>query len=53
MKFTFEIKEISYGSVEVEADNYTKAKELAEAEYHKGNAFWGSGEYEIKPIEAE
>ena len=39
-KFLFKIKELQTGFVEVEADNYESAKELAMQEYHDGNTEW-------------
>ena len=49
MQYEFLVKEINYGSITVEADNYAKAKVLADEQYHRGNTFWGNAEYELEP----
>lgn len=49
MQYEFLVKEINYGSITVEADNYAKAKALADEQYHRGNTFWGNTEYELEP----
>lgn len=47
MKYYVNVKEISYGVIEVEADNEDKAKEIAEEKYHMGDTVWKSGEHEL------
>ena len=47
MKYTVQIKEISYGSVTVEASNQQEAEEKAEQAYYDGNAYWKNSEMEI------
>lgn len=51
MKFICNVKEISYGTIEVEADDPKEAQNKAEAEYMRGNTIWSSGEYEIEAEE--
>ena len=51
MKYTVYVKEISYGTIEVEADNKDEAEKIAEAQYTLGNTFWSSGEYELNAEE--
>lgn len=48
MQYEFLVKEINYGSITVEADSYAKAKTMADAQYHRGNTFWGNVEYELE-----
>ena len=40
MTYVFDVKEISYGSVSVEADNEEEAYEKAYDEYAAGNTCW-------------
>lgn len=47
MTYVFDVKEISYGSVSVEADNEEEAYEKAHEEYDAGNTYWGDGDVEI------
>lgn len=47
MKYEVEIAEASYGIVEIEAENEEEAREKAIEEYHNGNVWWNSGDYEI------
>lgn len=51
MKYVFNVKEISYGSIEVDADNIAEAKEKAGFEYSFGNTCWKNSDYEITPSE--
>ena len=46
--YTVKVKEISYGSLEVEADNKEEAEELAYREYQKGNTVWYDSDYEME-----
>ena len=46
--FSFSVKEINYGALEIEANDVESAKKKAEEEYHKGNTVWGDFEYEIE-----
>lgn len=46
MKFIVEVKETSYGRVELEANSKAEAEHLAEKEYHKGNVIWEHSEEE-------
>mgnify|MGYP000180020175 FL=1 len=48
MKYTVHVKDISYGVIEVEAENEDQAKELADEQYSMGNTIWQSGEYELE-----
>lgn len=47
MKYRFDVKEINYGTIEVEANSLEEAQNKAEAGYTMGNTVWSSGEYEI------
>ncbi len=47
MKYLFNVKEISYGSLEIEAESFEEAENKAVAEYEKGNTCWANGNYEI------
>lgn len=51
MKYLCHVKEISYGTIEVEADSRQEAQDKAEAQYQLGNTVWSSGEYEIEAEE--
>ena len=53
MKFICNVKEISYGTIEVEANSPKEAQDKAEAEYMNGNTIWSSGEYEIEAEEVK
>lgn len=48
MTYVFGVKEISYGSVSVEAENEEEAKEKAWDEYHNGNTYWGDSDVDIE-----
>ena len=48
MKYTIHVKDVSYGVIEVEAENEDQAKELADQQYAMGNTIWQSGEYELE-----
>lgn len=48
MKYTVHVKDISYGVIEVEAENEDQAKEIADQQYSMGNTIWQSGEYELE-----
>ena len=47
MKYVFDVKEISYGCIEVDAENENQAREMADEQYSMGNTVWKSGEYEL------
>lgn len=49
MQYEFRVKEINYGSITVEADNYAKAQVLADELYHSGQTCWGNVEYDLEP----
>lgn len=51
MKFVCNVKEISYGTIEIEADSAKEAQDKAEAQYQLGNTNWSGGEYEIEAEE--
>ena len=53
MKYTFEVKEISYGMIEVEANSMEEAEIVADKQYSMGNTVWKSGEYEITAEEKQ
>lgn len=48
MQYEFLVKEINYGSITVEADNYAKAKALADELYNSGQTCWGNVEYDLE-----
>lgn len=48
MKYLIHVKDVSYGVIEVEAENEDQAKELADLQYSMGNTIWQSGEYELE-----
>lgn len=52
-KYIVNVKEISYGTIEVEANSTEEANRLAEAQYTMGNTCWGSGEYELQAEEVK
>ena len=52
MKYIVNVKEISYGTIEVNADSKEEAQDLAVFNYHKGFTNWMSGEYELEVTEA-
>ena len=47
MKYTIQIKEVSYGTVTVEASSPQEAEELAEQAYYEGNTYWKNSDMEI------
>ena len=53
MKYTFQVKEVSYGYIEVDAENEEQAKELADHQYAMGNTIWRGGEYELEVEETK
>ena len=53
MKYVVSVKEISYGSVVVEAKNPQEAKTAAEEQYHKGNVFWNDSEFDVSSVKRE
>lgn len=50
MKYRCLIVEVSYGYIDVEADNKDKAAEIADKQYHAGNTDWGDADYSIEEI---
>ena len=44
MKYSFDVKEINYGTVVVDAKSPEEAKAKAVAAYTMGNTIWQSGE---------
>ena len=52
-KFIVNVKEISYGTIEVEANSIEEAQRRAEAQYTMGNTCWDSGEYELQAEEVK
>ena len=52
-KYIVNVKEISYGTIEVEANSIEEANRLAEAQYTMGNTYWSSGEYELEAEEVK
>ena len=51
MKYTVVVKEISYGTVKVEAISEEDALRKAETEYAMGNTVWDRGEHELLNVE--
>lgn len=49
-KYGVNVKETSYGFIEIEADSPEEAREKAEEEYHKGNVHWSSSEFIAKEV---
>lgn len=47
MIYVFGVKETSYGSISVEANNEEGAREKAWEEYHNGNTYWGDCNIDI------
>lgn len=47
MKYSVDVKEISYGTIVVDAESPEEAIEKAEGIYHMGNTIWQAGEYEL------
>ena len=47
MIYTFLVKEISYGTIAVEADSEEEAREKAWDEYHDGNTSWGDTDVDL------
>ena len=53
MVYVYSVKETSYGSVSVEANNEEEAKEKAWEEYHNGNTYWGDSDLDIEKMSEE
>ena len=53
MKFIVDVKDISYGTVEVEADSAEQAEEKAQDMYFSGQINWDEADvsYEARPKE--
>lgn len=49
-KYRCLIVEVSYGYIDVEADNADEAAEIADKQYHAGNTNWGDADYSIEEI---
>lgn len=47
MRYNVEVKEVNYGTVQVEASSPEEAIAKAETAYSMGNTVWQSGEYEF------
>ena len=47
MVYVYNVKETSYGSISVEANNEEEAREKAWEEYHNGNTYWGDSDVDI------
>ena len=47
MRYNVEVKEINYGTVQVEANSPEEAIAKAETTYSMGSTIWSSGEYEL------
>lgn len=47
MKYTVKVKEVNYGTIEVEATSPEDALGKAETQYTMGNAHWDCGDYEL------
>lgn len=53
MKYNVAVKEISYGSVTVEARNPKDAMEKAEQAYYSGDVYWDSSDFEATSVQRE
>ena len=55
MKYIVDVKDISYGTVEVEADSVEQAEEKAETLYFEGMIMWDEADvsYSARPHERE
>lgn len=53
MKYNVAVKEISYGSVTVEAKSPEEAKERAEQAYYNGDVYWDSSDFEATSVQKE
>lgn len=55
MKYFVDVKDISYGTIEVEASNAEEAEEIAQELYFSGRINWGEANvsYEARPDERE
>lgn len=53
MKYCVSLKEISYGSVVVEAKSKEEAAEKAEQAYYEGSVFWKDSSIETEAIRRE
>ena len=55
MKYVVDVKDISYGTIEVEADSVQEAEEKAEAAYFDGKVMWDEADvsYEARPKERD
>ena len=53
MKYLVKVKEVSFGSIAVEAESLDEVKEKAEQAYLEGNTFWKESDMEIVHIQQE
>lgn len=55
MKYTVDVKDTSYATIEVEANSKEEAESLAEAAYYDGKVEWRDCdvEYEARPVECD
>lgn len=55
MKYFVDVKDISYGTIEVEASNAEETEEIAQDLYFSGRINWGEADvsYEARPDERE
>ena len=44
MQYEFEVKEINYGYLKIEANSREEAKEKSIEEYEKGNVLWNNSD---------
>ena len=53
MKYIVDVKDVSYGRVEVEADSVEQAEEKAQDLYFSGQVNWGAADvtYDVRPDE--
>ena len=55
MKYIVDVKDVSYGRVEVEADSVEQAEEKAQDLYFSGQVNWDAADvsYDVRPDERE
>ena len=55
MKYIVDVKDISYGTVDVEADSKEQAEEMAQDMYFDGQVMWDEADvsYEARPDNRE
>lgn len=52
-KYIVKVKEISYGSMLIEANSQEEAESLAEYKYQRGFTNWSEGDYDLEVSEIE